>query len=328
MAVQNCSGLKPGESLYGRDTKFMQVGHGVVYKKGAPTAGSPYGTINQSKQGEVQPGHYKIPDRRGVAAMADSRDSKKSKPFIATTTAGNSYLNFRMDVQTLKSIPKEQYREAFDRIDTNQSGFIEGTEVREFLKAALNREPAKNHVDIFVKYFDSNEDGKISWDEFEDGFPEIVGLLEEFTKPNSGGRMVVPGWAKQTMPVRILKASSQLSSYQTDVGTYGQVPSNRDFMMKTGMRGTTKDLNDGTTKDTYHIPNYAGFIPSAKTNPDAAGQGDGASTRQRGGELRLTLNHNLPGYTGHNPLDLRNDYGPRVSGQDCRTSAGAAASGL
>jgi hypothetical protein len=94
-AVQSCSTFKPGESLPSRNEKFKFVGHGVVYDKGAPTQTGAYDTVNRLKQTEQRQRDYKIPDRRGVQAGADQRDSARvSKPFIATTTASNSYSNF------------------------------------------------------------------------------------------------------------------------------------------------------------------------------------------------------------------------------------------
>ena len=43
------------------------------------------------------------------------------------------------------------------------------------------------------------------------------------------------------------------SSYQKDMGKFGEVPRDRRIWYKTGMSSTTLDLFDGTTKDTYQV---------------------------------------------------------------------------
>jgi hypothetical protein len=102
-AVQACSTFKPGESLPSRNEKFKFVGHGVVYDQGAPTQTGAYDTVNRLKQTDQKQKDYRIPDRRGVQAGADQRDSaRRPKPFIATTTASNSYSNF-IEVRTIQS---------------------------------------------------------------------------------------------------------------------------------------------------------------------------------------------------------------------------------
>ena len=43
------------------------------------------------------------------------------------------------------------------------------------------------------------------------------------------------------------------SCYQMDMGKDGEIPSHRRIWYKTGMSSTTRDLFDGTTKDTYQV---------------------------------------------------------------------------
>jgi len=322
MAVQACTGLKPGESIDGRDSKFKNVGWGLVYEKPITAQGNAYETLSTQQQSLVKSTHYKLPDRRGVAAKEDQRAQRKPKKFIATTTASTSFVNNVQELLKLKNTSEENFRRAFDLIDSDGSGFIEGAEVKAFLRAATGKEPLPNHVAKFVAYFDSNQDGKISWEEFSSEFANVINLLEAETQTGSG-RMSKPGWMKDAaIQRRVLQPPTFQSSYQADVGKYGEDPMNRQFTKKTGMLGTTKDLNMGTSKDTYHIPGYGGYIPFSKTNPAAVNQGDGEITKRPNCDLRLTHNHNLPGYTGHRPVDSKNDYGPRETGKDCRTSSG------
>ena len=97
----------------------------------------------------------------------------------------------------------------------------------------------------------------------------------------------------------------------------------RAYTCKTGMASTTLDLCDGTNKATYHIPGYAGFIPSSIRNKHALDHSDGANDRPKPSNLRLYHRHDLPGYTGHDPTNAKNDLGPRKSGESRLTSSGA-----
>ena len=60
-------------------------------------------------------------------------------------------------------------QEAFDRLDTNNSGFIEAAEVRSLLDDIYEGKAPRFEVEAFVQFFDTNNDGKISWSEFEQG---------------------------------------------------------------------------------------------------------------------------------------------------------------
>jgi len=264
-----------------------------------------------------------------VMVNADERDSgRKIKKFIATTTYGSSFEDYALQALNIQSCSPEEFRAAFERVDEDKSGYIDTTEVRKLLRTVYKKEPPTREVLKFIKLFDENDDGKVSWPEFERTL-EKVAALNKFETKTGSGRMVEPGWQKaQQIPRKVLRAAPIMSSYQADLGKYGQDPATRQYMSKTGMASTTGDLNCGTTKDTYRVPGYAGFIPKAKNNADAATHGDGASNRQRGEDLRLYHQHNMPGYTGHKPVDCFNDFGERQSGCDHRTTSGAAALGL
>lgn len=66
----------------------------------------------------------------------------------------------------------EDYKDAFDRLDSDNSGYIERSEIQELFKEAYGGNeddvPALE-IKAFLDFFDTNEDGKISWQEFERG---------------------------------------------------------------------------------------------------------------------------------------------------------------
>jgi len=68
----------------------------------------------------------------------------------------------------------EDYRNAFDRFDTDQSGYIEAKEVEALLSDVYDGTTPNFEIDTFVEFFDSNEDGRISWEEFEMGLGAVA----------------------------------------------------------------------------------------------------------------------------------------------------------
>jgi Protein of unknown function (DUF760)/EF-hand domain pair len=63
----------------------------------------------------------------------------------------------------------EDYKEAFDEIDSDGSGFIDTDEIRDLFDRVYKGKVPKFEVDAFLKFFDANRDGRISWEEFEQG---------------------------------------------------------------------------------------------------------------------------------------------------------------
>lgn len=101
--------------------------------------------------------------------------------FFGLTSLGsqNPFKSALIDAIGLKVYTKEEFQQAFNRIDKDKSGYIEITEVGELLKETYGIEPLEIEVDMFMQEFDENRDGKISWQEFESTLNNIVGNLEE-----------------------------------------------------------------------------------------------------------------------------------------------------
>ena len=70
-------------------------------------------------------------------------------------------------------------------------------------------------------------------------------------------------------------------------------------------RGPTLDRLEGSSKTTYHIPGYSGFIAKSQRNPLVVTMSNALEKRPDKSDLRLFLTHNLPGYTGHEPRAAR-----------------------
>ena len=75
----------------------------------------------------------------------------------------------------IKSRSIEEYRAAFDRIDVDGSGYIEPPEVERLLADVYDGEAPAYEASTFLSFFDVDNDGKISWEEFS----EALGASEE-----------------------------------------------------------------------------------------------------------------------------------------------------
>lgn len=63
----------------------------------------------------------------------------------------------------------QDYKDAFNRLDTDNSGFIEANEIATLLNDVYDGRTPAYEVNSFIQFFDQNNDGKVSWDEFEVG---------------------------------------------------------------------------------------------------------------------------------------------------------------
>jgi len=71
-----------------------------------------------------------------------------------------------------KKLTLKDYKEAFNRVDTNNSGYIETSEVQDLFKEAYGGDAESIpsfEVRAFLEFFDTNKDGRVSWEEFEQG---------------------------------------------------------------------------------------------------------------------------------------------------------------
>jgi len=325
-ATQPCSTSFEPEKA--RLAKFRNVGHGVVYDKALPLEDNGFGTINQSVNAALRKDCYKKPDKRGVAAEFDKRDQKRpQKKFIATTINTCNFPNFLDEAFKVTSLSADDIRPLFERMDADGSGFIDLKEVKNLLTEVMGEIPPQRLIDRFMKFFDANADGRVSWTEFSEGLAKVKELAMQDVNTGSG-RMVQPEWSKSANEEkRVIRNTNWKSSYGMDLGT-GEDPKSRGYLDKTGMKSTTGDLNLGTSKAAYHIPGYGGFIPTSTSNPGKVVHGQGESLREKGNDLRLYHKNNIPGYTGHCPVDEKNRRGECTSGVDPRTTSGAASLGL
>ncbi len=91
-------------------------------------------------------------------------------------------MNIRGEGATL-----EEYRAAFEKLDTDNSGYLERDEIEALLADIYEGDPPAFEVNTFVQFFDSNNDGRVSWEEFEKGFGIVAKAGEAAkSKPTNG----------------------------------------------------------------------------------------------------------------------------------------------
>ena len=67
----------------------------------------------------------------------------------------------------------EDYRDAFDSLDTDGSGYVETNEIEAVLSKVYDDNIPPFEVKAFLDFFDANQDGRISWEEFEKGLGAV-----------------------------------------------------------------------------------------------------------------------------------------------------------
>merc|ERR1719203_2598430 len=87
----------------------------------------------------------------------------------------------------------EDYRAAFRRIDTDGSGYLERHEIEALLADVYGGSPPAFEIATFLEFFDSNKDGRVSWEEFEKGFGVVASMSDEGGEQRVANRLSLPG---------------------------------------------------------------------------------------------------------------------------------------
>eukprot|EP00585_Thalassiosira_rotula_P007384 CAMPEP_0196139100 /NCGR_PEP_ID=MMETSP0910-20130528/6493_1 /TAXON_ID=49265 /ORGANISM="Thalassiosira rotula, Strain GSO102" /LENGTH=566 /DNA_ID=CAMNT_0041399785 /DNA_START=38 /DNA_END=1738 /DNA_ORIENTATION=+ len=86
----------------------------------------------------------------------------------------------------------EDYRAAFQRIDTDGSGYLEQDEIEALLADVYEGQPPAFEITTFLEFFDSNNDGRVSWEEFEKGFGVVTKMTEIGAEPKMNQGFSLP----------------------------------------------------------------------------------------------------------------------------------------
>lgn len=131
----------------------------------------------------------------------------------------------------LKAHTTEEYEAAFKRIDTDNSGYISMDEINALLRDVLGRSPSDFQVTSFLAFFDSNHDGRISWEEFSKGLEVVSDNMLAATRKASK-----PSTVPVSRAVRSVKAIGEAPR----VTSHGADLSEPAFDATIPFSGTTK----------------------------------------------------------------------------------------
>ncbi|TYZ66534.1 hypothetical protein PybrP1_006386 [[Pythium] brassicae (nom. inval.)] len=333
-AVQECATLKPGETYASRSTKFSAMGSRIVTPPEMNRVGRhAHESIGMQSTQHVSPSDYRVPDKRGVMAH---EKLPESKPFLATSTYQQDFADFEEQMRAVLRIPVESYASAFQAIanthDNNSAAepTIALRDVPRVLAQVLSGVGnATRVVEMFVSRLDRKSGAagaardQIGWESFRGAAEHVHSVFEHELDAFTKNLKRTGSCTGFELAIKVIPATTPASSYKIDYGAYGDQPRDRPYMRKRGMASTTADLTPGTSQNTQQIPGYAGFLPRAQHNPHALAQADGAVLHSPRDDLRLYHSDNLPGYTGHKPVDCANYRGECRAGSDPSTTTGA-----
>jgi len=77
-----------------------------------------------------------------------------------------------------------EYKKAFDRIDKDNSGYIDISEVETLMSDVYDESVPRFEIQAFMNHFDTNNDNKVSWKEFEEGLGAMKAdsIAKDFAK--------------------------------------------------------------------------------------------------------------------------------------------------
>ncbi|OQS01841.1 hypothetical protein THRCLA_21594 [Thraustotheca clavata] len=324
-AGQECPTLKPGETYDSRATKFSVMGQSIMNTQ--PTSicvkNPAYSSVHTADFGLVTKADYA---KANNLSKDSYNDVVAGKSFLGISMYQSDFVHFQNDAKNLVGIPMEKYKRAFETMakeddERTEDGIvcIPRDRIKELLTIVYGKIPTTRMLDIYAHMLDPIPDSKISWQLFLEATERIMIFVVNNTSKMQGKA----SWMEYLKSHRVLPGVMPSSSYQIDYGMNGSNPLDRPYLSRTkGMASTTSDLADGTTKNTFHIPRYAGFMPETQHNPDAVTQGDCNAPRTKGSDLRLYHLNNIPGYTGFIPEDSKNVRGEATTGTDPRTTNG------
>lgn len=85
---------------------------------------------------------------------------------ITALGAPNSFQAGLVSALGINIFSEEEFRAVFQRMDRNGDGSISVTEVEDMLHDVYGFPPLEEEVQMFMTRFDSNQDGRVTWEEF------------------------------------------------------------------------------------------------------------------------------------------------------------------
>ena len=89
--------------------------------------------------------------------------------FFGITALGppNQFKSALVNALGINIFSDEEFKASFLRFDKDRSGYISQEEVEQMLFDVYGFPPLEDEVAMFMEEFDTNQDGRISWEEFQ-----------------------------------------------------------------------------------------------------------------------------------------------------------------
>lgn len=278
---------KPGDVKGQKDNKFRRVGAQVA-------SPSTFTSTTKESGSLVKAQHYASSARPTPLIQLKDRKKMEPKAFIASSLSGSSFSDPRNRLRALDEANEETIRVAFEK------GAVSVRSAKNIFRSACDSTLLSADIrDTFDSLLDKRKSAResVSMKEFGDTFAELRALVVRQLQTR-GYRHTGPAWV-QDREEKVCSGYVPKSSAQIDMGEEGTVPARRAYMSNNGMKGTTEDLSEGTSKVTHHIPGYCGYISKKKPNASEATRGS-RHDMFAVDEYRF----NTTGYTGNRRANL------------------------
>ncbi|KAL4437874.1 hypothetical protein ABPG74_001045 [Tetrahymena malaccensis] len=129
--------------------------------------------------------------------------------------------------------------------------------------------------------------------------------------PYSYSKALRPEWSYHLKPHQV-DSKIGPTEYKTTFGEFGTKPTDKLNEYGNEIINKHEDpLKMGTTKSTFHIPNYTGFIPAARTVGKSLEHSAALNSRVDKSRATIVDNYHtkIPGYAGHQPKAPVNQRG-------------------
>ena len=127
------------------------------------------------------------------------------------------------------------YKDAFDRLDTDKSGYIESSEVKHLLDDVYDGKTPVYEVEAFLEFFDQNKDGRISWEEFERGLGAAMGTATSSSSSSSRKNSRKEDMVQQT---RVLQGKDDLDDDDDEEDEEDDIDEDEEINVDVNISGT------------------------------------------------------------------------------------------
>lgn len=112
--------------------------------------------------------------------------------FFGITALGppNQFQSALVNALGINVFTKEEFKASFQRCDKDKSGFVTADEIENLLFDTYGFPPLEDEVNMFMEQFDTNKDGRVTWEEFS----TALTALKAKTNKKAAGAKEYKSW--------------------------------------------------------------------------------------------------------------------------------------